>query len=86
MFGSIARHRPPRQATEDFRSASAGLVATFFDEDAVVDNPGRMSFTDGADSAVGNASGFDDFQDGHGCEEDWTPKNLRGAGSFVMVR
>ena len=61
---------------------SSNFVLTFFDENTVIADPGKMGFTD----ATGNTSGFDDFQDGWGCGDDWQPKAQRGDSSFIMVR
>jgi cysteine-rich repeat protein len=62
------------------------LVVTFLDQNADDEDPGKMSFTDGATSAEGSAKGLDDFQDGFGCGDEWEPKAARGASSFIMVR
>jgi cysteine-rich repeat protein len=62
------------------------LVVTFFDQDDDDSNPGKMSFTDAENSATASAKGLDDFQDGYGCGDEWTPRTARGASSFVMVR
>ena len=79
-----------RVANEAPRAAGAGAwvnepMITIFDMDNVTTNPGRMSFTD-ATSATGSLGGLDDFQDGFGCSDMFTPTAQRGFASFIMVR
>lgn len=72
----------PFQSTGGYASNN---VVTFIDEDNDNNDPGRMSFTD-ASTGTGSTTGLDDFQDGHGCEELWSPQANRGFSSFIMVR
>jgi hypothetical protein len=72
----------PRVATGAY---AANVVITFFDQDTLDNNPGKMTFTEG-NAAAGSVIGLDDFQDGHGCEDLWAPIDQRGYSSFVMVR
>ncbi|MFH2008729.1 MAG: fibrinogen-like YCDxxxxGGGW domain-containing protein [bacterium] len=60
-------------------------ILTFFDEDVTTANPGKMTFTE-HNGASGSLYGLDDFQDGWGCGDDWSPIGQRGASSFMMVR
>ena len=42
--------------------------------------------TDGSHSSTKDLYGFDDLQDGDGCEDSWSPKSDRGFSTFLMVR
>jgi cysteine-rich repeat protein len=73
-----------RVANENVRAVTGGFVptdvVTLFDQDADPASTGNMSFTDTA------TLGLDDFQDGGGCSDLWTPKASRGSASLIMVR
>ena len=45
-------------------------------------NETEMSFTEQS----GQTNGLDDWQDGHGCSDQWAPQQHRGYSTFVMVR
>ena len=60
-------------------------VVTFLDQDLVVLNPGRLSFTDVV-AANGSVNGLDDFQDGYGCGDVFTPLADRGSSAVIAVR
>ncbi|MFN3198301.1 MAG: fibrinogen-like YCDxxxxGGGW domain-containing protein [Bradymonadia bacterium] len=60
---------------------------TIFDEINNFDNPGHMSFTEHDQHGGGSSmNGLDDFQDGHGCGDNWQPKADRGKSSYIMIR
>ena len=87
LIGCVANLNPPtlrRIANENVVAALGGFqitdVVTVFDDDANAATPGNMSFTD-VDTA-----GLDDFQDGNGCGDLWSPLASRGAASLVMIR
>jgi hypothetical protein len=61
-----------------------GETITIFDQDLIA-GPGRMSLA-GAEPTNDDPTGLDDFQDGFGCSDDWTPQTERGAASLIMVR
>lgn len=42
--------------------------------------------TDSFESSSKNLHGYDDLQDGTGCEDNWSPKSDRGYATFLMVR
>ncbi|MEF2175335.1 MAG: fibrinogen-like YCDxxxxGGGW domain-containing protein [Candidatus Absconditabacteria bacterium] len=42
----------------------------------------NFSFTDASTKLLG----FDDFQDGNGCSDKWTPKSVAGNSSLIMIR
>ncbi|MBM75163.1 MAG: hypothetical protein CMK59_07165 [Proteobacteria bacterium] len=46
----------------------------------------EMSFTDYEPFTNGQTQGLDDWQDGDGCGDEWTPSSQRGASTFVMIR
>ena len=60
----------------------AGPV-TIFDGNNNFDDPGHMSFTEKSGAQM---NGLDDFQDGHGCGDSWSPKADRGKSSYIMIR
>lgn len=60
-------------------------VVTFFDQNTLAGDNGRMSLV-GADANSDDLTGLDDFQDGRGCSDMWRPKAARGHGSRVMIR
>jgi len=78
-----------RVANENPSSGGAydtDMIITIFDQDLDATNPGKMSFTDTQTGGNSNLAGFDDFQDGNGCGDDFAPKSERGASSAVLVR
>lgn len=73
-----------RIANENVRTQTGGFqvtdVVTLFDQDNDPATPGNMSFTDTA------SIGLDDFQDGGGCSDLWSPLESRGAATLIMIR
>jgi cysteine-rich repeat protein len=73
-----------RVTNENVRTVTGGFttadVVTLFDQDGNAASTGNMSFTDTA------SIGLDDFQDGGGCSDLWTPKANRGSATLIMVR
>jgi hypothetical protein len=76
-FGTLSQSR----GASDY-SGPVTLLGT----DAGISN-GQMSFTEYSAWRSGESmSGLDDFQDGWGCSDDWTPKADRGKSAFIMFR
>ena len=46
----------------------------------------EMSFMDEKNESYGQTQGLDDWQDGDGCGDDWSPIAQRGYSAFVMIR
>lgn len=66
--------------------AYSGMPVTLLGTDAGISN-GQLSFTEYSAWGAGESmSGMDDFQDGWGCSDDWTPKADRGKSAFIMFR
>ena len=53
---------------------------------AVTADAYEMSFMDESNGSHGQLQGLDDWQDGDGCGDDWTPISHRGFSAFVMIR
>ena len=77
--------------------ARAGVFAPGFNTVTVFGEPSdagtcpsikaRLSFTDAiAASPTSSLAGLDDFSDGCGCGDQWTPGAFRGAAAYLMVR
>ena len=53
---------------------------------SVTDNAYEMSFMAEDNNSSGQTKGLDDWQDGDGCGDGWTPTAHRGFSAFVMIR
>ena len=73
-------NRPPKAG--DYGSQIVTLMTATSDHTNY-----QMSFTEYAQHGGGASMyGLDDFQDGWGCGDSWSPKSVRGHSSFIMIR